>query len=192
MRKSEEDFNVKKHAEYDVSELHDYVNNFSDEWLLDTSRQNRPNTPHTQTNTYYIYTSSIHWKHKEKFVTNQISQDEKLLQLVEPIVTDLERIHNGVRGNVLLIKLKAKEDVAMHEDTGDYLMMSRRNHVPIITTGDVVFGVGSERISMKTGECWEINNYRFHWVDNNSEIDRVHLLIDIMPYEIIGDNHVRI
>ncbi len=133
MRKSEEDFNVKKHAEYDVSELHDYVNNFSDEWLLDTSRQNRPNTPHTQTNTYYIYTSSIHWKHKEKFVTNQISQDEKLLQLVEPIVKDLERIHNGVRGNVLLIKLKAKEDVAMHEDTGDYLMMSRRNHVPIIT-----------------------------------------------------------
>ncbi len=73
MRKSEEDFNVKKHAEYDVSELQDYVNNFSDEWLLDVSRQNRPNTPHKQTNTYNVYTSSIHWKNGEKFVTNKIS-----------------------------------------------------------------------------------------------------------------------
>jgi len=98
-------------------------------------------------------------------------------------MTDLEKIHNGVRGNVLLIKLKAKEDVALHEDAGDYLMLSRRNHVPIITSGNVVFGVGSERINMQIGECWEINNYRFHWVDNDSDIDRVHLLVDIMPNE---------
>lgn len=192
MKKSEEDFNFKKHSEYDILELQDYVKNFSDEWLLDVSRQNRPNTPHTQTNTYYIYTSSIHWKHGEKFITNKISEDKKLLELVEPILIDLERIHKGTRGNVLLIKLKAREDVAMHEDTGNYLMMSRRNHVPVITTGDVIFGVGSERISMQPGECWEINNYRFHWVDNNSDTDRVHLLVDIMPHDMIGDNYVRI
>ena len=34
---------------------------------------------------------------------------------------------------------------------------------------------------MATGECWEINNTRLHSVENNSDIDRVHLLIDIMP-----------
>lgn len=192
MKKSEEEFNFKKHSEYNVAELQDYISNFSEEWFLDISRQNRPNTPHKQTNTYYIYTSSIHWKYEQQFVTNKVCKDEKIIQLVEPIVKDLERIHNGVRGNVLLIKLKAREDVDMHEDTGDYLMMSRRNHVPIITTGDVIFGVGSERINMQAGECWEINNYRFHWVDNNSDTDRVHLLVDIMPYDIIGDNYVRI
>jgi aspartyl/asparaginyl beta-hydroxylase (cupin superfamily) len=62
-------------------------------------------------------------------------------------------------------------------------MLARRNHVPIITSGNVIFGVGSERVNMQIGECWEINNYRFHWVDNNSDIDRVHLLVDIMPNE---------
>ena len=181
MRKSEEDFNVKKHAQYDVTELHNYINNFSDEWMIDTSRQQRPNTPHKHTNTYNVYTSSIHWKHGQKFITNKVSNDEKLLELLEPILQDLERIHDGIRGNVLLIKLTAGEDVALHEDAGDYLMLARRNHVPIITSGNVVFGVGSERINMQIGECWEINNSRFHWVDNNSDIDRVHLLVDIMP-----------
>jgi hypothetical protein len=39
---------------------------------------------------------------------------------------------------------------------------------------------------MGTGECWEINNSRIHYVNNGSKIDRVHLLIDIMPNKEIG------
>jgi hypothetical protein len=39
---------------------------------------------------------------------------------------------------------------------------------------------------MGTGECWEINNSRTHFVNNGSKIDRVHLLIDIMPNIEIG------
>mgnify|MGYP000992128600 CR=1 FL=1 len=34
---------------------------------------------------------------------------------------------------------------------------------------------------MEEGKCYEINNLKLHSVDNNSEYDRVHLLIDIMP-----------
>lgn len=180
MRKAEEDFNLRKHAQYDVSAIKNYVANFSDEWLIDTSRQKMSHT-HQYTNTYYVYKNNLRWKSGEEFVTTKISNDEVLLGLLEPIISDLERIHNGVRGNVLLIKLTAHEDIPLHEDSGNYLMFSRRNHIPIITAGDVIFGVGSERVNMQEGECWEINNYRFHWVDNNSDIDRVHLLIDIMP-----------
>ena len=82
---------------------------------------------------------------------------------------------------VLLIKLKAKKNISIHFDSGDYLMSCRRNHIPIITSDNVFFGVGNEKIVMQAGECWEINNSRPHFVENNSEIDRVHLLIDIMP-----------
>jgi hypothetical protein len=180
MRKEEEDFNLRKHAQYDVSEIKKYVENFTDEWLLDTKRQEMSKI-HKETNTYYVYKNNLMWNSGEEFVTKKISNDQVLLDLLEPIIKDLETIHNGVRGNVLLIKLTAKENISIHDDRGDYLMLSRRNHIPIITDGDVVFGVGSERVSMNLGECWEINNYRLHWVDNNSDIDRVHLLIDIMP-----------
>jgi hypothetical protein len=34
---------------------------------------------------------------------------------------------------------------------------------------------------MAEGECWEINNSRPHYVNNFSNVDRVHLLVDIMP-----------
>jgi aspartyl/asparaginyl beta-hydroxylase (cupin superfamily) len=185
MRKAEEDFNLRKHADYDISEIKKYVVNFTDEWLIDTKRQEMSKI-HKETNTYYVYKNNLMWKIGQEFVTNKISADDVLLEMLEPIIKDLEKIHDGVRANVLLIKLTANENIPLHEDSGDYLMLSRRNHIPIITAGDVVFGVGSERVNMQPGECWEINNYRLHWVDNNSDIDRVHLLIDIMPNIEIG------
>jgi aspartyl/asparaginyl beta-hydroxylase (cupin superfamily) len=185
MRKTEEDFNLRKHAEYDISEIKTYVEKFTEEWLIDTKRQEMSKI-HKETNTYYVYKNNLMWKIGQEFVTNKISNDDVLLEMLEPIIKDLEKIHDGVRANVLLIKLTANENIPLHEDSGDYLMLSRRNHIPIITAGDVVFGVGSERVNMQPGECWEINNYRLHWVDNNSDIDRVHLLIDIMPNIEIG------
>jgi hypothetical protein len=185
MRKKEEDFNFRKHAQYDISKIKKHVETFTSEWIIDTKRQ-EISPIHKETNTYYVYRNNLMWNSGEEFVTKKISNDQVLLDLLEPIIKDLETIHNGVRGNVLLIKLTAKENIPIHDDRGDYLMLSRRNHIPVITVGDVVFGVGSERVSMSAGECWEINNYRFHWVDNNSDIDRVHLLIDIMPKSELG------
>jgi hypothetical protein len=180
MRKTVENFNFKKLAEYNVDKIRKYVENFSDEWLIDTARQDNSKI-HKQTFTYYINRANLYWKDGEEFIVETKSQDQTLLDLVEPIVKDLERIHDGVRGMVLLIKLKANEDIPIHHDSGDYLMFSRRNHIPIITSDGVLFGVGDEEVNMKAGECWEVNNSRHHLVKNNSNIDRVHLLIDIMP-----------
>jgi aspartyl/asparaginyl beta-hydroxylase (cupin superfamily) len=38
---------------------------------------------------------------------------------------------------------------------------------------------------MKEGECWEINNNKIHRVANNSEMDRIHLTIDIIPNQYL-------
>ena len=37
-------------------------------------------------------------------------------------------------------------------------------------------------INMKEGICYEINNQLPHAAHNNSDLDRIHLIIDIMPY----------
>jgi hypothetical protein len=187
MRKTLEDFNFKKYEQYDVDGIKTYIDNFSDEWFINTSRQDNYYV-HKDTNSYFAYTTSLEWKEKQDFVTNTTSNDSGLLELLEPIISDLEKLHDGTRGMVLLIKLKAGQDIAPHKDSGDYLMLSRRHHIPIVTTPDVLFGVGDELVNMNTGECWEINNSRVHSVNNNSSIDRVHLLIDIMPNTEIGKN----
>ena len=185
MRKMLEDFNFKQHSKYDVEPIRNYIDSFSEEWFINTSRQDNYYV-HKDTNSYFVYTANLGWKEGEEFSTQTTSNDKDLLELLEPIISDLEKIHDGVRGMVLLIKLKAGQDIAPHHDSGDYLMLSKRNHIPVVTSDSVFFGVGDEKVKMGTGECWEINNSRTHFVSNGSTIDRVHLLIDIMPNIEIG------
>lgn len=181
MRKALEDFNFKKHNTYNIDEIKNYVLDFSSQWLLDTSRQEKYNV-HKDTVSYFVYKANLQWKSGQEFFVRLESNDSKLIDMLEPIIKNLEDIHDGVRGMVLLIKLKARENISIHVDSGDYLMLSKRNHIPIVTSDNVFFGVGNEKISMQAGECWEINNSRSHLVENNSDIDRIHLLVDIMPY----------
>ena len=49
------------------------------------------------------------------------------------------------------------------------------------------FWVDGESVAMGIGECWEINNAKTHSVINKSDVDRIHLLIDIMPNAIVND-----
>jgi len=180
VKKTIENFNFKKHGSYDIDLIKGHIDNFSDKWFINTSRQNSYYV-HKDTNSYFLYATDLQWKKDQNFIVQTASKDIELLSLLEPIISDLEHLHNGTRGMVLLIKLKAGQSIPPHHDSGEYLMLSRRHHIPIVTTSDVFFGVGSETVSMQAGECWEINNSRIHFVNNKSEIDRVHLLIDIMP-----------
>lgn len=179
-----ENFNFKNHGIYDVSPIIDIVNEFNDEWLLDTSRQELF-APHMKTQTFYIFQSDLDWKVGTPFFSEKKSKNIILNELVETIVLDLEQKQNGKRGQVLLIKLFANEIIPDHKDSGDYLVNVHRNHIPIITSDKTFFGVGNELINMNTGECWEINNTKTHSVENISNTDRIHLLIDIMPNELI-------
>ena len=55
-------------------------------------------------------------------------------------------------------------------------------------TKDVYFYVDDGVLNMLEGECWEINNMKSHEVINNSDEDRIHLMIDIIPNKYINDN----
>lgn len=185
MSKMSEDFNFKHHTTYDINSIKAQVLKFLDEWFIDTSRQEQY-TNHKDTESYFVYKSDLNWHKGQEFKFEKKSNDVILLELVEPIIKDLEERHNGIRGNVLFIKLKANHNIPNHFDDGDYLVYSRRHHVPIVTSSKTTFGVGLQTINMLEGECWEINNTRLHSVKNNSDLDRIHLLIDIMPNNEIG------
>jgi quercetin dioxygenase-like cupin family protein len=61
-------------------------------------------------------------------------------------------------------------------------MSHNRMHIPIITHPDVTFQVGRDVKHLKPGEIWEINNNKkLHGVNNKSNIDRIHMLIDWKP-----------
>jgi hypothetical protein len=87
-----------------------------------------------------------------------------------------------IRANI--VKLKAGGVISEHQDKNFSLAHAHRIHIPIITHEDVHFTVGDETVHIPVGEVVEINNRRFHAVKNNSDIDRVHLILDfVIPGE---------
>jgi quercetin dioxygenase-like cupin family protein len=85
---------------------------------------------------------------------------------------------------ICLVKLAANSKVNPHKDSGDNLIKDKRIHIPIVTHPDIIFSVGGEIKNMEEGEMWTIDNSVIHSVDNPTEIDRVHLIID---YKLTGN-----
>ena len=84
----------------------------------------------------------------------------------------------------LFAKLKAGGFIAPHIDRVPSLLNCHRVHLPIISNEDVWFCVGGESVNMQVGELMEINNGTIHSVENKSDEDRIHLIIDWVPYRM--------
>jgi hypothetical protein len=181
--KANKNYNFIYFKNFDMDIIKNKCMSLDKEWLLDQSRQNMQypdrRNPHLYTNTYIIQDHSLEWHNGEKF--NPVLKDPDLYKIFNQIIIDLERRACGKAARVLLIKLEANKNVTEHTDSGDYLNTVRRFHIPIITNDQVFYTVNGEKINMKEGDCWEINNRKPHSVDNDSNEDRVHLLVDIMP-----------
>ena len=86
---------------------------------------------------------------------------------------------DGILFTALLINLPAGKRIKSHIDVGENFDLSHRVHIPIITNDRCFFSVDEEIKNMKEGEMWEIdNNGKYHWVSNEGETDRIHLLVD--------------
>ncbi len=100
---------------------------------------------------------------------------------LDPIFKAIAKLRDW-RGNiirVLLARLKAGGAIASHVDQGFSLMHSHRLHIPIVSNELVTFTIEDERICMREGEVWEINNARKHSVTNQGAEPRVHLIVDV-------------
>jgi quercetin dioxygenase-like cupin family protein len=184
--KDNPDFKFSYLKEYNIDKIKQYLKSFDNEWLIDTSRQDTFEV-HRFTNSYILNKVDIFgWAPGDKYNGEFICNDEYLWSLVFPIVKELEEIRDGKVGQALFIKLSAGKIIDPHEDSGDYLYVVSRHHIPIITNPKVGFIVGGQTQHMKEGECWEINNNKEHSVFNEGDEDRIHLLIDIIPNKFLG------
>ncbi len=89
--------------------------------------------------------------------------------------------HNGFVVRLIFTKLEGHGKIAPHTDGLYSLLKCHRIHVPIVTNENVIFMIGGEEKILRTGEIWEINNATIHAVDNQSNEDRIHLIIDWVP-----------
>ena len=87
----------------------------------------------------------------------------------------------GTFYRAVLVKLKANTQVHAHKDSGESLVKDRRTHIPVITNPETIFTVGGEKKHMKVGEIWMIDNTVIHSVENFTDTDRIHFIIDYRP-----------
>ena len=77
-----------------------------------------------------------------------------------------------------LMLLDKQKDVKRHFDGGYHWYRRLRIHIPVFTHPDVIFGCGTEQVHMSPGEVWCFNHKNWHWVQNDSDFARIHLVID--------------
>jgi hypothetical protein len=82
---------------------------------------------------------------------------------------------------VRLLRLAPRSSIREHRD---YKLAHEhgeaRLHIPVVTNERVAFFLAGARVPMAAGETWYLNLELPHRVDNQSDVARVHLLVDCL------------
>jgi hypothetical protein len=174
-------------GKFKIDTIKEEISNFSEEWLLDTSRQNH-GLIHRTTEMFRICATPYDWNPLDPIITTQYNsfKNEGSIKELKDIYKKLEEYYSGKIIRCEVIKLYAGTQVHKHIDGGALLNYSRRVHIPIITNDNVTFTVMNNTINMKEAGWYEINNQMPHAVNNPSTQDRVHIIIDILPNDMLN------
>jgi len=88
---------------------------------------------------------------------------------------------DGYFQRILIVNLPKFKNIEMHYDVGYGLIICKRTHIPIVTNDEILFQIENETKNLKEGEIWEIDNQKSHAVYNQTNVDRIHLILDYMP-----------
>lgn len=84
-------------------------------------------------------------------------------------------------GRIMLVKLMPGGVIGEHIDPGQYFLEHYRFHVPIITDPAVIFFNADKNnpMHMPEGYLSQLDNRRLHSAENRSNVERIHLIVDI-------------
>lgn len=104
----------------------------------------------------------------------------KLLPEARPIVMQLMAFAGGERlGRVMINKLAPGGRIFPHADTAEHAAYYSRFHVVLESRPGVGFRCGDEQVYMPSGTIFWFNNALEHEVRNESDSDRIHMVVDI-------------
>lgn len=151
-------------------------------WDQNTLRTKHPQSPHQQANDIWLRFNKL-----EEDVTKVVDDHESIcypawfeLPQALPIIFDLMRTVNGLRlGRVMITRLAPGKKIDPHVDGGDHARYYKRFHIMLQNAPGSLFYCGDEAVCMMPGEVWWFNNQIEHAVSNNSDDDRITMIVDI-------------
>lgn len=95
-----------------------------------------------------------------------------------PYIQQVLASFDEVFGRSRLMGLGARCAVPEHRDVNYHWYNRVRIHIPVLTNPDVLFYCGNTHVHMAAGETWIFDSWKKHRVENNSQENRVHLVVD--------------
>lgn len=90
-------------------------------------------------------------------------------------------------GRSRLMGLAPGSVVPEHVDIHYYWRTHLRLHIPVVTNPAVSFTCAGETVHMAAGECWLLDSFYRHSVENRGDALRVHLVLDTVGGGMIWD-----
>ena len=113
-----------------------------------------------------------------------LNRSSPLWNLVNSIKKRLELYYCGTCVNILFTLIPPRSYIPNHVDRTPLLSISHRCHIPIKTNKDVLFYIAGGIYNLEEGYCYEISNLDEHSVENNSDENRIHLIMDIVEKKL--------
>lgn len=101
--------------------------------------------------------------------------------LLEPVMAQAVRDYGYARGvfpRVMLARMPAGGVIHPHIDANPAAKWPHKIHVPLTTNAGVVSFFGGAEHRFPVGEAVEVDNLGPHWVRNEGETDRIHLIFE--------------
>jgi len=101
--------------------------------------------------------------------------------VLEPVMAQAVHNYGYVRGvfpRVMLAKMPPGGVIHPHIDANPAAKWPHKIHVPLTTNARVISFFGGAEHYLPPGEAVEVNNLGPHWVRNNGDADRIHLIFE--------------
>jgi hypothetical protein len=159
--------------------LDNILNNIEeDDWYIDDYRCEDPAM--TAVNSIPIFHSASCTTCSDALLTVEKRKlFNKFYPLIEPILNELKVYYDYNFHASFLARLNPRRRIELHVDSGDFLMRGHRVHVPIKTNEDVKYVICNNEYYWEKGKIYEFDNSLVHGVINNSDEDRIHLVLNL-------------
>lgn len=157
-------------------------------WDAHKERKESEGTPHSRMSDIWVrYNDKAKYKDRESFNSEHVPvwyPAWHALPEMRRIIFDLMAAVDGeMLGGVLITRIPAGGGIAPHVDTGWHVEYYDKFYVSLQSEPGANFCCDHEDaievLNPKRGDVWRFDNRKNHWVENDSDQDRITLIVCI-------------
>lgn len=153
-------------------------------WNANTLRTKHPHTAHAEADDIWLWFNELPREGDNARVIDDREvvayEGWRALPQLRPFVFGLLTQTEGVRlGRCMVTRLRPGKRILPHVDGGAPAEYFSRYQVALQSLPGALFRIEDESVNFRSGDVWRINNRAEHSVENNSDDDRIVLIVDI-------------